>query len=527
MSFPLHRVLLLLLACLSTVVVVVVAAAAVSPNSDVSGQPKIYRTTTTTTTTRAVQVIHRHGDRTPITPMKDETFWSKTLVPTHVLQQIAAGTRLIRNNANDDSADDTTTTANTHGAQGRGPFGKLTQLGLLQMIRVGNALREQYVAPSPPHTADGDADAADKNRKSDSTTMRTTTIADNHHVVVANPYLWHPDGRRHRLLHPRTIRVISTDFPRTIQSVRGLLVGLFPDGIPTTTTATTGTNDDDDDYPITVDIDVRHTNWMIPDPQPRQTVEQEHLEVQIATSPAVQQRESQLRSLAERATVALHPFLGADAHEVAFGVVQEHAGEISIEVEPLAWNQLAELTTCLVVRDMLPPALSVQDQQDICKHAAWLWFHTLRHPRMAYLSMHRMTSQQVEYFEKHIGTPDDDDDDDDNSKVVMTLWSAHDSTLIGLLCAYRLERPAEWPEYASYLIMELIEVTTTSTSDGNNNNNSKQEKGFFVRFSLNGQHLKMQWEDDEEGMDMIPLALLRERIDTVGSEPTTTTTDVQ
>ena len=85
---------------------------------------------------RQVQVIHRHGDRSPITPMKDEPYWASLLIPSDVLSKVAQGTTIVRD----------PNVQNTHVAGGRGPFGKLTGLGLLQMVQVGSTLRERFVA---------------------------------------------------------------------------------------------------------------------------------------------------------------------------------------------------------------------------------------------------------------------------------------------------------------------------------------------------------------------------------------------
>jgi hypothetical protein len=388
-----------------------------------------------------VQVVHRHGDRSPITPLKDEAFWSSTLIPPPLLEKIKEGTELLRPE-----------NANLHKAGGRGPFGKLSELGLLQMIQLGTALREQL--------------------SSDATTKPTDTDK-NSNLSVS--HIWNPN----RPLDPDNMKVISTDFERTIQSVQGLLVGLFPDGIPAGKS---------------VEIDVRHTNWMIPDPQPRQTLEQIELEKAVARSPAMVARERLLLPLATRTTAALHNLLSPDAREASFGVEQEIPdNNSSIEIEPLSWNQLAEITKCLSVRNLLPVSISVEDHHAIVAHAAWRWFQILTVPRLAYLSMHKMASKQVEYLVKHEKEPP------------FIVWSAHDSTLIGLLCAYRLEQPAVWPEYASYLMLELIQA-----SNG-------EKKELYVRFSLNGELLRCHWEGTET-LDMIPLSLLREKIHTVGAD---------
>jgi len=104
----------------------------------------------------------------------------------------------------------------------------------------------------------------------------------------------------------------------------------------------------------------------------------------------------------------------------------------------------------------------------------------------------------------------------------LHIYSAHDSTLVGLLCAFQLESPAQWPGYASYLKVELIKVETVTdeeekelekdeTEATNSNSNSVRH---YVRFSLNGEILPSRLflvEEKEEGDDdglpshMIPL----------------------
>lgn len=406
-----------------------------SKDKDSRTSPKICRTL-------QVQIIHRHGDRTPITPLKDEEFWARTLVPQETLDKISSNTNLVQD----------IKPGKQHTAGGRGPFGKLTELGLLQLIKVGNKLRDELVTDQQDHEIVDDRG--------------------NRHF----PHVYHPQ----RPLHPSNIRVFSTDFPRTIQSVQGLLVGLFPDGSDTS-----------------IPIDVRSTtSWMIPDPQPRRSLQQHDLEQALSKRPHILAKEQEMFPLAARATKALHDMLASDAHEFAFGVTAELSddADASIEVEPLGWNQLAEITKCLAVRDMLPDGISVEDQEAISQHAAWRWFENMRDARLAFLAMNTMTTKQVEFMLRH------------ESEPPVTIWSGHDSTLIGLLCAYQLEQPAVWPEYGSYIKIELLEV---SDMEG------MGEKEYFVRFSLNGEMLRSQW--DGELKEMIPLAALEEKIRTEGA----------
>ena len=160
---------------------------------------------------KQVLIIHRHGDRTPITPMNDVEFWQSTLPDSSLLEGIARGTSLLRTRGHVPN--------NTHGASGKGPFGQLTMLGLLQMVKLGERLRGELVGFDEEYN------------------------------------LFTPED----LLHPRRMKVKSTDFPRTIQSVQAMLAGLFD-------------NDrHNEQEQMMMEIDLRDTNtYLIPDPQPRQ-----------------------------------------------------------------------------------------------------------------------------------------------------------------------------------------------------------------------------------------------------------------
>lgn len=402
-------------------------------------------------------VIHRHGDRTPITPLKNETYWASALPSDEILSKVSQNTNLVR---------DENQIPNNHLAGGRGPFGQLSQLGLLQMVELGNKLREQLFLEEP--------------------------LEDEHHVDKhGNRFIHH--GRlfhRDHPLHPRHVQIQSTDFPRTIQSVQGVLVGLFPDPIPENT----------------LHIDVRHTSTMIPDPQPRRTKEQEDLERILAARPHLKQRESEMKDLAVRATDALRPLLADGAYEVSFGVGEESV-DSDKHLKPLAWTQLSEITKCLQVRDLLPPEITETDQEAISNHAAWKWTENLCHPRLAYLAMNPMASQIVNSMRRRINGEDE---------PVLQIFSAHDSTLIGLLCAFRLSPPKVWPEYGSYLKLELIEVGSLLAPHEESGN-----KEYFVRFSLNGEVLHSKWdpENDAEPLEVIELDTLYDKITTEGASP--------
>ena len=385
---------------------------------------------------RHVQIVHRHGDRSPITSLLDEEYWKRQLIPADKLKDLGERTSILSDGV-----------VSKHKANGRGPFGKLTVLGLQQMVDLGTLLKDELAGNNQPKKMD-------------------------QHTILY-PHIF----TSQRPLEPSNITVFSTSFERAIQSAQGVLVGLFPD------------------QKTKISMDARHTNIMLPDPQPRLTQEQVALEDTLAARPHLQKREDELLGLAVRVTQALHPLLAPDAHEASFGAQQlRHVSAESIEIEPLAWNQLAEILKCLSVRQQLPPGVSEDDHRAVVQHAAWRWFETFRHPRLAFLGMHTFCDLLVTASRRAAAA--------DPSISPLILYSAHDSTLIGLLCAFKLEQPIQWPEYGSYWMMEVLEEEIA------NDNNQ-----FYIRFSLNGEVLRHMWGDDakeESANDMILLDRLVE-----------------
>ncbi len=395
-----------------------------------------------------VQIIHRHGDRTPITPMKDESYWSNTLPSQTLLSKIASGTNVIRNNDQKE-----------HTAGGRGVFGKLTQLGLLQMVEVGSSIREQL-------HLDGEED-------------------DNNHHVDEEGHIYLHKGclfTNKKPLHPTKIKVTSTDFPRTLQSVQALLVGLLPDGLPE------GTQ---------IDIDARHTDILIPDPQPRMSEEQVELEKLLSQREHVLQKEAELKTLVHKVSNELKSFISDDANSSLFGIGEE--GDSHIEERPISWIQLKEIMTCLKVRGILPDSITKEEYEIISSHVAWKWFESLSHQKLAYLAMKPFMNfiMNTLYLGQKLNEGSISLEEE---PPTLHIYSAHDSSLIGLICAFRLQQPSHWPEYGSYLKVELFEAHDI---------NDDANKEYYVRFSLNNNVLKSTWGVGEENYlepkEMIPL----------------------
>jgi len=433
-----------------------------------------------------VQIIHRHGDRTPVTPMKDVDYWHSTLPKREVLHRISQGTRLKRHDEEEGMR---------HDAGGKQPFGQMTTLGLLQMVQLGSKLRDEL-----SHIADEleDTDALDES--SSDTTTSTSSIAQHKLFTLDKP------------LHPQRIKVRSTDFPRTIQSVQALLVGLFPDGFAPHLL------EDDDSF---IEIDVRHSKFHIPDPQPRNSKQQEELERQLALREHLMEKEYEMLPLAVKVTKELQELIHEqEAKKISTGFnvggvhkddqLNDHVVEESIR--PLPWGQLTEITKCLRVRNLLPPGVTHEEQDLISQHTSWRWFEAFRHPKLGKLAMHTMMIDLLHNAEEAIQKGEDE------GAPLLHIYSGHDSTLIGLMCAFRLEKPAEWPEYASYLKIELFAMkieaeeedsVTEDRGDAKTLNGGKVEH--YVRFSLNGTLLRSALGCDENGepRDMVPLDLLK------------------
>lgn len=65
-----------------------------------------------------------------------------------------------------------------------------------------------------------------------------------------------------------------------------------------------------------------------------------------------------------------------------------------------------------------------------------------------------------------------------------------------------------WPEYGSFLMTELLEV---SGEDGDDRDDDKTGQDLYVRFSLNGELLRSMW-DVGQPSDMVLLERLTEKL---------------
>jgi len=374
--------------------------------------------------------------------MAEKDYWYGTLPAPSLIEKLSEDT-IIKRDGSDGSKI-------AHAAGGIGPFGKLTKLGLLQMVEVGSRIRDEL------HLEEEDG----------------TNIVDSDGTLHMNK------GRlftKDHPVHPSKVKIMSTDFPRTIQSVQALLLGLFPLG-----------------YDGEIEIDAKHTDVLIPDPQPRLSQEQVELERELSKRQHMLEREEELRTLSDKVTSQLQPLIDwENSTSGNWGIGEE--GDGSKDKALLTFSQLSEIMTCLKVRDKLPESISHEDYTIISSHSAWKWFENLRNENLARLAMKPFMNFIMETLRD--GRKDESDD------PVLYIYSCHDSSLIGLMCAFRLEQPAEWPEYGSFLKVELFK---TEEDVGGEDEGVKTNIDHYVRFSLNGEVLNSSWgvvEDDEIDVD--------------------------
>ena len=73
------------------------------------------------------------------------------------------------------------------------------------------------------------------------------------------------------------------------------------------------------------------------------------------------------------------------------------------------------------------------------------------------------------------------------SSLLVHIFSAYDATLMSLLCFFHIERPSVWPEYGSYLKMELLQDNRQVLSTLYNRTEKERHYGLF---SLNDTPLR-------------------------------------
>jgi len=411
-------------------------------------------------------VVHRHGDRTPITPLADTEYWASLLPTAETLARIGRYTNIVGTPGDEERR-----------VVGKGDvFGRLTKVGLAQMVRVGGVLRDDVARLMESYKFGAGEDV--------------------------DPNTW--------------LKVASTDRSRTVQSVQGVLLGMLAleEDVSLRGAA----------RPLIIDVDVRHTSKMVPDPQPRRYIGQVELEHELQLSDQFRQREQNMRPLAIRVTRELKKsgILGKEAEGAVSGVGEDRTATNKRPTNdgesPLPWNQLAEILKCLEKNKRLPKSLARDTDavRAVADHNAWRWFALLSDSRLGPMAIKSLAKKMVKNGSEAVAAWKDGDGW--LGIPLMHIFSAHDSTLISLICAFKIERPAVWPEYGSVLKMEIYHDYGKLCNDGVIDNcvmkNGRSSVGtFYALFYLNGEALRssfgreekslryfVPWEDVVEGM---------------------------
>ena len=366
-----------------------------------------------------VQLVHRHGDRSPITPtVLNETElwplpsadeeWRKSFHETYQLDFV----RDTNDNNNNNNLLNLAAVAR----------GQLTAKGAQQMMELGQTIRHSLLQQ----------EGIDLYR----------------------------------------VQPTSTDFPRTVQSARAFLYGLLTptEGDPAEVVVV---------EPPVIALDLRHTTEMIPDPIPRPYAAMEVVEQTLMSGREFVAKEEEMKPLGVFMTEQLLNAKIIDETslqtKIGLGIEQPQQQQQQLM---LGWNNLAELCKCLQSIQQLPMTITNDDVQQILDYVAYRWFYLLRHEYMSQWAISTFVQTLITNAQ-FITT-----NNYDNRSPLYT-YSAHDATLIALICAFQLDNPTKWPEYASFFQMKLYQHITTDQ--------------YYVQFSLNDEILSSSWSG---GVDM-------------------------
>ena len=371
---------------------------------------------------RQLQVIHRHGDRTPITPLADRAFWSSVLPSEAELASLEDGTTVLR-----------PSDSKPHPASGDGLFGTLSLRGVRIMREVGAELRRTY------------------------------------------PSLLHEDLP----LSADDVRVHCTDFPRTVQSVQALLQGLCPleqrgEPIPIDCSLSDAMIPDPvpraTEEQAACEAAVLRSDAVLGHAAEVEPLRLRYSQVGAAPRPTAatslaRPDSSPLSSLTPRARASQALLEAGILDPRAYELSGMGAGDEASAAPagggpgPLSWNKLAEVLKCLQAYGQLPPSLTDEDVSAASAAGAYRWTALMAERRVARLAMGAMAAALVSAASEAAAGASE------RGAVAHRLhvWSGHDSTLFGLLAALELDAPSAWPPCAPPLAPRPSPLALTLT----------------------------------------------------------------
>lgn len=409
----------------------------------------VFRRTLSTSRGRLERIVlvHRHGDRSPITPLTDANMrkWASRLPCATELEQAAyrfpchfegepetssycSNSRELKPNegyrgvvvGDDDLA------------------GRLTYKGVAQLKEVGRTLRRRLV---------------------DETQFlsQVDTLSD--------------------------VNVTSTCIQRTMQSTQSVLSTL--------------SDKDSCERELTIHVPQR---WRTMVPDADVTEEQEAIERGFWLGPGIANVEAKLLPVRQKLSALMIENDLADAANLTCGHAHDY-DMIASNPASMSWKQIADIVTCTSSWDELPAYLLKEHEalHIMQMHAKWRWFKKFSSGRL----LQRLAIG--EFVSELLQTAQGGD-----SK--LHIFSAHDSTIVSVLCALGLRLPGEpvdctsdeemlfaqmWPEYGA-----SFEIHVSSDMDG------EQHVRFFVDGERPLQNLRPFPAHPETGSETFRLSSL-------------------
>ncbi|ETI37181.1 hypothetical protein F441_16626 [Phytophthora nicotianae CJ01A1] len=357
-----------------------------------------------------VLVMFRHGDRSPISrnisakvkmTQPETDFWVSRLAELSVVGALNSGTRVVSYHEGECSEE------SCFGKQfevppppqqgGRWPCGQLTAKGIDMMRVKGQQLRERY-----------------------------KTLMEG----MVDPV--------------RQIHVQSTNIRRTIRSAQSLLAGLFPEYFMN----------------VNADNNLAASENLLPDSRKFLQNMQTNRKMKKDGGFVIHADDS--NSLAPQHSYELYQDLG----KVLADELRQHAPpgftkasqRISTIIgakssKLVAWTGLREVLVCHQAHGLaFPDGLNEQLFTQICEYDAWLWHHLYGRVDFCRVSFKAGVQRIYSYLASVTQGA---------TKHKMSLFSAHDNSLVALVNALQLQVPRVIPHYGAMLIFEVFRHRVT------------------------------------------------------------------
>ncbi|KAG1697945.1 hypothetical protein DVH05_015429 [Phytophthora capsici] len=358
-----------------------------------------------------VCVMFRHGDRSPISrnisskvkmTQSQTDFWISRLAELSVVGALNSGTRVVnyhKGHCREDCCFGQHFDVPPPPQQGGSwPCGQLTAKGIDMMRAKGQKIRESY----------------------------NVLLQD-----IQDPV--------------QQVYVQSTNIRRTIRSAQSLLVGLFPE------------------YFVNVDAD---NSLMV-----KETLQPDSRRfLQSIQANKIMKKDEQLvihaddsNHLAPQHSYELYKDLGKMlANELRQNAPPEFA-EASQKISEIigagsskkvAWTGLREVLVCYQAHGLqFPDGLNQQLFARICEYDAWLWHHLYGNMDFCRVSFKPGVQRIYSYLT---------DITQGVSKHKLSLFSAHDNSLVAIVNALQLQVPRVIPPYGAMLTFEVFRHRTTA-----------------------------------------------------------------